>query len=185
MDQFAKVDFGPPTQFTLRLGRVGGQHHVVGRTHQLRVDDDVLLVAGNTYEVGFEVHLWEYTTRDHYISLPMTVSLGNGGDIEAMYVDGTGSFPQPNWDDTDTFPETHLSLFQPGINTWEFLVGDNLEDGKVSFKIVLEFGDNKYEMDFAGKIEESKLTGELKTSRGTSKVTGTKVVRTYRRRSTN
>ena len=60
-----------------------------------------------------------------------------------------------------------------------------LEDDKLSFKIVLEFGENKFEMDFAGKIEEGKVTGELKTSRGTSKVTGTKVVRTYRRRSTN
>jgi len=57
----------------------------------------------------------------------------------------------------------------------------NLEDDKVSFKIVMEFGERKFEMSFEGKLAESKLTGELTTSRGTQKVTGTKVIRTFRR----
>jgi len=52
----------------------------------------------------------------------------------------------------------------------------NLEGDKVSFKTVLEFGERKFEMSFEGKLEETKLTGELTTSRGTQKVTGTKVV---------
>ena len=60
----------------------------------------------------------------------------------------------------------------------------NLEDNKVSFKTVLEFGERKFEMGFEGKLKESKLIGELTTSRGNQKVTGTKVVRTPRRRST-
>ena len=60
----------------------------------------------------------------------------------------------------------------------------NLEDGKVSFKMVLEFGERKFEMSFEGKLAESKLTGELKTSRGSQKVKGTKVIRTFRRRGT-
>jgi hypothetical protein len=60
----------------------------------------------------------------------------------------------------------------------------NLEDGKVSFKIVIEFGDRKFESSFEGKLEDPKLTGELTSSRGTRKVTGKKVVRTFRRRST-
>ena len=55
----------------------------------------------------------------------------------------------------------------------------NLDGDKVSFKYVLEFGDRKYETSFEGKIAESKLSGELKTSRGTSKVTGTR--RAFRR----
>ena len=59
----------------------------------------------------------------------------------------------------------------------------NLEDDKVSFKIVLEFGERKFEMSFEGKLAESKLTGELTTSRGKQKVKGTKVIRTFRRRS--
>lgn len=57
----------------------------------------------------------------------------------------------------------------------------NLDGDKVSFKYVLQFGDQEYETSFEGKIAESKLTGELKTSRGTSKVMGTR--RTFRRRS--
>jgi len=59
----------------------------------------------------------------------------------------------------------------------------NLEGDKVSFGIVLEFGERKFEMSFEGKIADSTLTGELKTSRGSRKVTGKKVVRTFRRRS--
>ena len=58
----------------------------------------------------------------------------------------------------------------------------NLDGDKVSFKYVLTFNDQDYETSFEGKIADSKLTGEVKTSRGTSKVTGTK--RTFRRRST-
>ena len=57
-----------------------------------------------------------------------------------------------------------------------------LEGDKVSFKIVLEFGERKFEMDFAGKLKESKLTGEMTTSRGSQKVTGSKVVRRRGRR---
>ena len=56
-----------------------------------------------------------------------------------------------------------------------------LADNKVSFKTVLKFGDREFEMSFEGKLEESKLTGELTTSRGTQKVTGVKVVRRSRR----
>ena len=56
----------------------------------------------------------------------------------------------------------------------------NLDGDKVSFKYVLPFGDQERETSFEGKIAESKLTGEVKTSRGTSKVTGTK--RPFRRR---
>jgi hypothetical protein len=60
----------------------------------------------------------------------------------------------------------------------------NFEDGKVDFILVLQFGDQSFEMTFAGKLEDSKLTGELTSSRGSQKVTGTKVVRTFRRRNT-
>jgi len=60
----------------------------------------------------------------------------------------------------------------------------NLEDGRMDFMMVVEFGDQTYEMTFDGKIEEAKLTGELTTSRGTSKIKGTKVVRPSRRPST-
>jgi hypothetical protein len=57
-----------------------------------------------------------------------------------------------------------------------------LEGDKVTFKIVLEFGDQTFEMEFAGKLEDSKLVGEMTSSRGSWKITGTKVARTFRRR---
>ena len=59
----------------------------------------------------------------------------------------------------------------------------NLKDGQVDFLIVMQFGDRSFEMTFAGKLEDAKLTGELTTSRGSQKIKGTKVVRTFRRRS--
>jgi len=61
--------------------------------------DDVALVPGDIYEAGFEVHLWEYTTRDHYVSFPVTFSVGTGlgADIEAVSVAGTGPEQGPNW----------------------------------------------------------------------------------------
>jgi len=58
----------------------------------------------------------------------------------------------------------------------------NFDDGKVSFKMTMQFGDQPFEMDFTGKIDGTKLDGEMVTSRGTQKITGTKVVRRMRRR---
>ena len=37
----------------------------------------------------------------------------------------------PHWDDFETYPSTRVYLFQPGINTWEFLVGANEAANKV------------------------------------------------------
>jgi hypothetical protein len=58
-----------------------------------------------------------------------------------------------------------------------------LDGDAVSFKYVLTFNDQDYEVSFEGKIAESKLTGEVTTSQGTSKVTGTR--RMSRRRGTS
>jgi mono/diheme cytochrome c family protein len=90
--------------------------------------DDIALVPGNIYEAGFEVHLWEYTTRDHYVSFPMTFSVGPGAaDIQAVSIPGSGPELLPNWQE---IPKTRLYLFQPGITTWEFLTGENEAQGK-------------------------------------------------------
>ena len=56
------------------------------------------------------------------------------------------------------------------------------EDGKVEFPVVLQFGDRTFEMNFKGKLEDSKLTGEMISDRGSQKIKGTKIVRTFRRR---
>ena len=52
-----------------------------------------------------------------------------------------------------------------------------LDGDKVAFKLEMGFGDRTFEMDFAGKIADGKLTGELSNDMGTQDVTGTKVVR--------
>lgn len=51
----------------------------------------------------------------------------------------------------------------------------NLDDNKLTFKVELEFGDQQFEINFAGKIDGTKLTGELTSSRGSQQVTGKKV----------
>ena len=63
-----------------------------------------------------------------------------------------------------------------------FIKKVDLKGDQVSFKIVMEYGERKIEMDFAGKMKEQNLTGELTTSRGTQKITGKKVIRTSRGR---
>ncbi len=60
----------------------------------------------------------------------------------------------------------------------------NLEDGQVDFLVILKFGDQSFELRFEGKLDDLKLTGELTSDRGSQKIKGTKVVRTFRRRST-
>ncbi len=50
-----------------------------------------------------------------------------------------------------------------------------LEGDKVTFKIASEFGRMRFEMDFEGKLDGTKLTGELKNPRGSQTVTGKKV----------
>ena len=60
-----------------------------------------------------------------------------------------------------------------------------LDGDKLTFKVSLEFGDQKFEIGFAGTVKETALTGELTSTRGTQKVTGTKAPRmTARRRTT-
>ena len=55
----------------------------------------------------------------------------------------------------------------------------NVSDGMVNFLATMQFGDREFEMAFKGKLAGSKLTGELKTSRGTQKVVGEKTVRPF------
>lgn len=94
--------------------------------------DDVALKPGQVYHAGFEVHLWEYTTRDHYVSFPQAVSLGPNpkADVQAVRLPGKGTLPLPDWDDTSRFPVKRIYLFQPGISSWEFLTGRNEADKK-------------------------------------------------------
>jgi hypothetical protein len=53
----------------------------------------------------------------------------------------------------------------------------NLEGNKVSFKIVMEFRQRTFEMNFTGKLEGPRIVGEISTFRGTQKVVGKKASR--------
>ena len=54
----------------------------------------------------------------------------------------------------------------------------NLDDNKIAFKTELEFGEEKFEIGFAGNLDGRKLSGELTSSRGSQQVTGKKIRRT-------
>ncbi len=58
----------------------------------------------------------------------------------------------------------------------------DLEGDKVTWQIVLQFGEQKYEINFEGELDAKKLTGEITTSRGTRKVTGKKVIPATKKR---
>ncbi len=111
---------------------LGTWHVQMQRLRNTTNPDDIALVAGQQYDVGFEVHLWEYTTRDHYVSFPLTLGVGNAApasDIVATDISSTtptGTYPLPDW---GSLPTERVWLFQPGINTWEFLQG--LDGAKV------------------------------------------------------
>jgi len=57
----------------------------------------------------------------------------------------------------------------------------DVADGKIGFKVTRTFGDREFEMNFAGKVQDEKLMGEMTTSMGSQKITGTRVVRQRRR----
>jgi hypothetical protein len=50
-----------------------------------------------------------------------------------------------------------------------------IEGDNVTFKVTPEFGRMRFEMDFVGKLDGPKLTGELKNQRGSQTVTGKKL----------
>lgn len=49
--------------------------------------DDITLKRGNTYTFGFAVHDDNVTTRFHFVSFPVVVGIGKGGDITAVQLD--------------------------------------------------------------------------------------------------
>jgi len=50
------------------------------------------------------------------------------------------------------------------------------ENGQVSFKYSMGFGDRTFESEFKGQLQDGKLTGQITTSRGTQQVEGKKMM---------
>ena len=87
---------------------------------------DTKLEIGGTYNIAFAVATDFSGARDHYVSFPQKLSLGNGAfaDIQAGYVPGNGVV-LPDFSDTSRFPQTTVSMFLPGITSYEFVTGKN------------------------------------------------------------
>jgi hypothetical protein len=49
------------------------------------------------------------------------------------------------------------------------------ENGQLTFKIEMSFGDRQFEMDFKGTVQGDQIKGEFTTSRGTREVTGKRI----------
>jgi len=90
-------------------------------------NDDTAMAEGNIYNIAFAVHLGMVTVRDHYVSFPYTLSLNGGSaDIMAVKLAGSGKGTLPDFSDTNTFPVTNINLFLPGINSYDFLIGQDV-----------------------------------------------------------
>ncbi len=86
--------------------------------------DDTALYDGGVFDIAFGLHTGMVTVRDHYVSFPMTLSLGGGdADVEAVELTGSGRETLPNWGEIG---ETMINLFLPGIASLEFLKGENV-----------------------------------------------------------
>ncbi|CAG1008427.1 Cytochrome c-552 [Burkholderiales bacterium] len=60
---------------------------VVWRKLNTGQKDDIALAAGQTYPVGFAVHDDSFTTRFHYVSMPLKLSLGKkDGHVNAIEI---------------------------------------------------------------------------------------------------
>ena len=108
--------------------------------------DDIELKDGGRYNIAFAINTDSTGGRDHYVSFPMTLSLnGQPGDIEAIQMDGLrsgGILTRPDFTNTNQYPETKFNVVLPGITSYEFVTGQNLnkryykKNGDVSVKQV-------------------------------------------------
>jgi len=58
-----------------------------------------------------------------------------------------------------------------------------LENGQITFKLEMGFGDMTFEMDFKGKLDGKTLKGQMESDRGTSDVTGKKIEKKVEKKS--
>ena len=88
--------------------------------------EDVTFVENGVYNIAFAVNTGYSSVRDHYVSFPMTLSLGSqGADIVAGKFPGNSFLTKPNFSNTSLFPITTFNVVLPGITSYEFLSGEN------------------------------------------------------------
>lgn len=80
---------------------------------------DVVLAPGSLYDVAFSLHTDDADGRDHYVSLPVALSLdAPSGGLTSTLVDGS-----PDFADEARFPPRTVEVFLPGVTSYEYLVG--------------------------------------------------------------
>lgn len=87
------------------------------------------LLEGGIYEIAFAIHTGDTAARDHYISFPFTLGVGNvGADIIAGKIEGAagGLANSPDFSNLSFYPVTTINLVLPGITSYEFLTGQNV-----------------------------------------------------------
>lgn len=75
--------------------------------------DDKNFREHGAYSVAFAVHRNATGSRWHYVSLPVLLGVGRGGELEAVRIDG----PEPQWEQ----PWFDIQLFYPGQVSWPFM----------------------------------------------------------------
>lgn len=102
---------------------------------------DLALATGKPYGLALALHRDDADGRDHYISLPLTLLLDTAGEgVAAIAVAGTGA-TAPAFADEATFPVTELSMFLPGVTSFDWLVGaPTTRDGEARTADVIHGG---------------------------------------------
>lgn len=84
---------------------------------------DLALTSGRAYGIGLALHRDDADGRDHYVSFPLTLLLDTAGEgVFAPALAGTGGVA-PSFSDETAFPVTTVSLFLPGVTSFDFTVG--------------------------------------------------------------
>ncbi|MDH5232413.1 MAG: ethylbenzene dehydrogenase-related protein [Gammaproteobacteria bacterium] len=89
--------------------------------------DDIQFNTQTVYNIAFAVSTDKVAGRDHYVSLPLSFSLGSAqiADIQAVNDEISYFLYMPNFTDKNKYPVTEVKLFLPGITSYEFLMNDN------------------------------------------------------------
>lgn len=95
--------------------------------------DDKIFREGGSYDLAFAVFRNSSTMRWHYISLPISLGLGQDAQLKAQkFAGGT-----PAWDQ----PWTDLTVFYPGQVSWPRLTDPKLHPGadKIAERVPVSF----------------------------------------------
>lgn len=92
---------------------------------------DLALETGHVYGMALALHRDGADGRDHYVSLPFDLLVGTSGEgVVAVALDGTAAMP--SFSDESAFPVTELTMFLPGVTSFDWLVGSPVRrDGEL------------------------------------------------------